>query len=229
MENKQLDPQELLEKVLNISKEYAEKGQTIAEEKLNIPDEGPEREKMLDGLKKGAIASAVLVGLLGTSSGRKLTGTAIKIGGVAALGTAAFKGYKNWKNKQGNPDSPIHELVDDEASERSLLIIKAMVAAAYSDTVIDDEEQAAIKRKILDSHLPKGLFDEVDRITKQPMSAMQLADAVNGEAEATEVYMAARLLIDEDSSLREKIFLDDLVAALKLDSALVKELDAQIA
>jgi len=101
------------------------------------------------------------------------------------------------------------------------------VAAAYADTDIDDKEQAAIKRQILDSHLPKAVFEDVEKITEQPMSAMQLANEVSSETEATEVYIAARMLIDEDSSLKEKIFLDDLIAALKLDEALVKELDLQ--
>ena len=82
--------EQLLESLLEKGRQYAEKGQEVAEQKLNIPSEGPEREIMLDGLKKGAIASAVLVGLLGTKGGRSLTGTAIKLGGLAAIGAAAF-------------------------------------------------------------------------------------------------------------------------------------------
>ena len=48
--------EQLLENLLATGKEYAEKGQSVVEEKLNIPSEGEEREIMLDGLKKGAIA-----------------------------------------------------------------------------------------------------------------------------------------------------------------------------
>ena len=77
---------ELLDNLLSASKAVAEKGKNYAEDMLNIPEGGVERENKVDGLKKGALASAVLFGLLGTKGGRSLTGKVIKIGGIAALG-----------------------------------------------------------------------------------------------------------------------------------------------
>ena len=65
MSDQQLSPQSVLDQILNVGKEYLQKGQDLAEDKLNIPEQGEERELMLNGLKKGAIASAVLVGLIG--------------------------------------------------------------------------------------------------------------------------------------------------------------------
>jgi len=117
MTDSKFDPKGILDSLLNVGKEYVEKGQSMAEEKLNIPDDGPEREVMLDGLKKGALASALIVGLLGTKGGRSLTGTAIKVGGLAALGTAAYKGYQNWKNT-GDVMTSVHELEDSAAEQR---------------------------------------------------------------------------------------------------------------
>jgi uncharacterized membrane protein YebE (DUF533 family) len=228
MNEPQINPQELLEKILNISKEFAKKGQDFAEQQLDIPERGEEREQMLDGLKKGAIASAVIVGLLGTKGGRSLTGTAIKVGGLAALGTAAYKGYQGWRNNSFDGVVPVHELDGEEADARGLLLIQAMVSAANADGKLDDEEQAMIKREILNMNLAKGLFEVVAEIIDQPLSAQELAKKVDDEGTASEVYLAAKILIDDNSSTAEVQYLADLVAGLGMSQQLVAELDKQL-
>ena len=228
MANNEFDPQALLDKVLSIGKEYVEKGQSIAEEKLNIPEGGEEREVMLDGLKKGALASALLVGLFGTKGGRSLTGSALKIGGLAALGTAAFKGYQNWR-ATGDVMTSVHELQDSAGEGRSLLLIQAMVAAANADGRIDDEEQSQIKHQILEMSLPGEIAITLENIIDSPLSAQELAQLVSDQTTASEVYLATRLLIDENSSIREKMYRDSLVAALDLPSELISSLDAEVA
>jgi len=227
MINNEFDPQALLDKILSIGKDYAAKGQSIAEEKLNIPDDGEEREVMLDGLKKGALASALLVGLLGTKGGRSLTGSALKIGGLAALGTAAFKGYQNWR-ATGDVMTSVHELQGSDGQGRSLLLIQAMVAAANADGRIDDQEQAQIKHQILEMSLPGEIAIVLENIIDSPLSAQELAQLVSDQSVASEVYLATRLLIDENSSVKEKMYRDSLVAALGLPSELVSSLDAEI-
>lgn len=228
MADQAFDPQELLDKLLNAGKEYMQKGQTLAEEKLNIPEGGEEREVMLDGLKKGALASALLVGLLGTNGGRSLTGSALKIGGLAALGTAAYKGYQNWQ-ATGDAFTPVHELKNSDGEERGLLLIEAMVAAASADGRIDDDEQSKIKHQILEMSLPGEMAVMLENIIDSPLSAQELAQKVNGQAEASEVYLATRILIDDDSSIKEKMYRDSLVAALGLPNELVASLDAEVA
>jgi len=49
----------LLDKLLAGGQQLATKGQDMAEQQLNIPAAGPERDTMLNGMKKGALASAV--------------------------------------------------------------------------------------------------------------------------------------------------------------------------
>lgn len=231
--DKQLDSKELLEKLLNACKDLAEKGkekgQTLAENTLNIPESGEAREQMLDGLKKGALATAVVVGLLGTKGGRSLTGKAMKIGGLAALGTAAFKGYKRWQasNIETAP-APIHELNGAAQQERALLMITAMVAAANADGKIDDEESAKLKHEILNLNLPQNLFETVTAIIESPLTAKQLAEKVNNIEESSEVYLAVRIFIDGESSSKEVAFLTDLVTELEMDQDLILELDKQI-
>lgn len=229
----------LLDKLLSAGKEYAAKGQDLAEEKLNIPEQGIERDAMVDGMKKGALASAVLVGLLGTKTGRNLTGTAIKLGGLAALGTAAFKGYQNWK-ETGSPlgsssDSgsdadqvAVHKLVQDSANSRSTLILKAMVSAAHADGHVDNEEIQAIRHELIEMHLPESMAAEVESILDAPVSAEALASLVDNEQVASEVYLATRLIINNKSSAQEQGYLQDLVHALGVSKELRESLDAQL-
>ncbi len=226
----------VLDKLLATAKEYAskgvEKGQDFTEEKLNIPETGAERDAMVDGLKKGALASAVLLGLLGTKTGRKLTGKAIKIGSIAALGTAAYKGYQNWK-ATGDPLSasasqPLHKLEDDEANQRSLLIIKALVAAAHADGHVDDQEIQAIRRELIEMHLPQELAIQVEDILESPMTAQNLAALADSSQAASEVYLATRLIIGEHSSEQEQAYLVALSDALAIDEPLQSSLDSQV-
>ena len=43
-------------------------------------------------------AGALVAVLLGTGTGRQVTGTALKLGGLAAIGGLAYKAYQNYKN-----------------------------------------------------------------------------------------------------------------------------------
>lgn len=223
-----MDTKQFLEQLLNSGRQLAEKGQAVAEDKLNIPQEGAEREQKLSGLKQGALMAAVLTALIGTRGGRKLTGTAIKLGGLAALGGIAYKAYQNWRGDSAEPASPIHQLDGEQANERSLLLIQAMVAAANADGHIDAEEQALIRQQILDMDLPESLLDEIKDIVKTPPSVAQIAAKVDGPETAGEVYLAARLLADPASSIDEKQFLDSLVIGLNMDPGLRSELDNQL-
>ena len=217
---------ELLDNLLSASKAVAEKGKNYAEDMLNIPEGGVERENKIDGLKKGALASAVLFGLLGTKGGRSLTGKVIKIGGIAALGTAAYKGYQYWRNDRKGVS--IHELTGVEAQDRSLLLISAMVSAANSDGKLDDNESSILKREILDMNLSKDLFDQVSQIVQQPLSVTELCDRVSDDAVASEVYLAARIFIDDESSAAEQNYLNDLVDGLGLSQELVTALETEL-
>ena len=227
MESNQFKPLDLLEKVLKSSKDIAAKGQSYAEDALNIPESGAERENKIDGLKKGAIATAVLFGLLGTKGGRSITGKAIKIGGIAALGTAAYKGYKHWRGNRIGVS--VHELNGDEAEERAFLLIAAMVSAAHADGKLDDDESKLLKREILNLKLSEDLLDQIASIVNHPLSAIELSERVTDDAVASEVYLAARIFIDGNSTSEELSYLSDLVNALGLSEELIAVLDSELA
>jgi len=227
MDKNQINPQELLEKILSASKDLAQQGKNYAEDALNIPEQGVEREKKLAGLKKGAIASAVLFGLLGTKGGRSITGKAIKIGSIAALGTAAYKGYKHWQSQRDGVS--VNDLDKTAAQERSLLIISAMVSAANADGKLDDKESSLLKSKILDMKLSEQFLDEIKDIADNPLTISQLCERIKDDLAASEVYLASRIFIDDSSSDKEIAYLDELVKSLGLSQELIAELDSQVA
>ena len=226
MDSNEFKPHDLLEKILAASKDIAQKGKSYAQDALNIPEQGVERDSKIDGLRKGAIATAVLFGLLGTKSGRSITGKAVKIGGIAALGTAAFKGYKYWS--ENRPGVPVHELEGDEAQARAFLLIAAMVAAAHADGAFDDQESALLKREILDMNLSQSLLNDVAQIVDHPLTAVELCERITNDAMASEVYLASRIFIDCDSSDAELDFMNDLISGLGMSEELVAALDAEL-
>lgn len=232
MSDKKLNPQAVLEQILSVGKDYLQKGQDLAEDKLNIPEDGEQRDVMLSGLKKGALASAVLVGLIGTKGGRKLTGVALRMGGIAALGTAAVKGYQNWRgNKDDASDATVavHELGANDAHQRSKLLITAMVSAANADGNLDNQEQQKLKHEILEMHLPSHLADDLKGIIDNPLDAKSLAAQVSDLEAASEVYLASRLFIGDHSSKAEQTYLDELVNDMGVDKQLIDALEEQVA
>jgi len=78
-----MNAKSLLEELLNTGREMAAKGQAVVEKKLDIEEPGEKRDATISGLKTGAVAAGVMALLVGTKSGRKLTGSALKLGSFA--------------------------------------------------------------------------------------------------------------------------------------------------
>ena len=74
----------------------AAKGQAVVEKKLDIEEPGEKRDATISGLKTGAVAAGMMALLVGTKSGRKFTGSALKLGSLAAVGGIAWQAYQNW-------------------------------------------------------------------------------------------------------------------------------------
>ena len=131
-----MNAQQILDMLLNSGKELVEKGTSLAEAKLNIPDDPEKREAMMVGAGKGALTAGALAVLLGTGAGRKLTGATLKLGSLAAVGGLAYTAFENWKSKQTDSQvvvdagKPVNELTGEASEKRSKAILKAMIAAA---------------------------------------------------------------------------------------------------
>ena len=219
----------LLENLLQSGKELAAKGQAVAEEKLGLPAEGSDRDAQMSGLKKGAIAGGLLALLLGTRSGRKLTGTALKWGSLAAIGGVGYKAYKKWQEQQGATEelgSPILELNDEAAEKRSTILVKAMIAAAKADGHIDAEEISRIKGELAEMNLDATVASLLESEIAKPLSVAEVAAEADSPAAAVEMYLASKLVID-DENVQERTYLNDLARELQLPGQLIEQVDAE--
>jgi uncharacterized membrane protein YebE (DUF533 family) len=188
-------------------------------------------------------AGAIVAVLLGTGTGRKVAGTALKAGGLAAIAGLAYKAYQNYQTgkepgatAQGGPlllppptDTPFdpHAAPQGEA-EFALTLVRAMIAAAKADGHIDAQEKSRIADKLrtsgLDADAESFLLAELDR----PLDLDVLVAGARTEAQRAELYTASRLAIDPDTRA-ERGYLDLLAGRLKLPDALVDHIEATVA
>ena len=229
-----MDLKGLLNQVLNSGTSLAGQGKGRLEKGLNIPGAGSERNAMLSGLGKGALAGGALSLLLGTKKGRHLGGKALGVGSVAALGTLAYKTYRDWQgSNQGAGNAGVdgveqeRELLPGSEEQQSMLLLQAMIAAAKADGHVDDAE----KNRIQEVVKSMGATEQVNRFVQQeldkPLDPAEVAGSVSRPEQAAEVYLASLLVVDEQNYM-EKAYLQELAKQLQLDRGLVADLEAQV-
>jgi uncharacterized membrane protein YebE (DUF533 family) len=193
--------------------------------------------------KDNPLATGALVAvLLGTGAGRKLTGSAVKLGGLAAVAGLAYKAYQNYQaGKQPGAGGAEPELLPPPSdtpfdpkqapqgeAEFALVLVRAMIAAARADGHIDDAERSRIADKLrlsgIDHEEEEFLLAELER----PVDLDELVAAAKTDAQKAELYTASRLAIDPDSRA-ERGYLDLLAGRLKLPDALVDHIEATVA
>ncbi len=231
-----MDTKSFLDELLKTGKEYASKGREIAEEKLKMPKEGEKGyDATVDGMKKGAMAVGVLALLLGTGAGRRVTGSALKIGSLAAIGGIGWKAYQNWVTQKTEIDQevqdmasnakiiPINELGEAEANERSQILLKAMIAAAKADGHINKKEVAAIDEQIEKLGLTGDVATLMQSEIAKPLDVKEIAELAENSAIAAEIYLVSAVVTDKENSM-EREYLDSLAKAMKLPEGLVEQL-----
>jgi uncharacterized membrane protein YebE (DUF533 family) len=225
-----MDTKALLDELLNAGKDLAGRGQQVAESKLGIPSEGPERGATLSAMGKGAAAAGVLALLLGTGAGRKLTGGALKLGSLAALGGVAYKTYQNWRagrpGETAEAGTPAGNLTGPAAEQRSRALIKAMMVAAKADGHVDEAERQRIFAGIARLGVQGEAVELLSAEINAPVDPAAVAAGADSPEAAAEIYLASLLVIDTDQPSERK-YLDDLARHLGLDGALVAELEKQ--
>lgn len=188
---------------------------------------------------KNPVATSVAIGglaavLLGTGAGRKIVGSAARMGGMALVGGLAYKAFQNYQAGRPLLDSQNagQELQQPQAlpapsptNEQALRLVRAMVAAASSDGIVDNFE----RHTIIGNLKAAGLEDEAAQFLEDefanPADPATLAQGVTNAEEAAQVYAAARLAIDPDTA-DEQAFLRALAGALQLEPSLVAHIDA---
>lgn len=198
-------------------------------------------------LGTGALAAGLAARLFGSKRLRDVSGTALQVGAVAAIGGLAYKAYQNYQ--QGRPvipetiSSALTNIpksvagkvgphapgawvpVGPQADQRAKLLLSAMVSAAASDGHLDGVEYGRIRAQLL----KQGWSEEEQLFLSQallkPATIEELAVEATSLAQRVEVYTAARLAIDADAP-SEHEWLDRLAKALALEAGLKAHLDA---
>lgn len=222
-----MDINHLLEQLLKTGKDTVQQGQTLAEQKLGIPAEGAERDSMLSGMKTGAAAAGILALLLGTRTGRKVTGVGLKVGSVAALGGVAYQMYQRWQ-AENNPTATVEAKTpmllpapEQAPLLSSEVLLKAMVAAAKADGQVDEQELQTIRTKMAELQLEQDLNDLLMNELIKPLTAQEVAALAKGDKQAgLELYLVSSLLLDKQQEA-ERVYLNDLQTALGLPDTVV--------
>ncbi|MGV8936469.1 MAG: tellurite resistance TerB family protein [Allorhizobium sp.] len=191
-------------------------------------------------LATGAIGAV----LLGTGTGRALTGSVLRLGGLAAIAGLGYQAYKNYQagnapdiapaKGQGEQvllpppaDSPFSVDAPTASNDFALTLVRAMIAAAKSDGHIDDDERGLIMSKVQMSGLGAEAQAFLDRELAGATDIDALVSAVKTEEQKVELYTASRLAIDPDSRA-ERGYLDLLAGRLGLADALVDHIEATV-
>ena len=239
-----MDTQQFLEDLLKSGSALAEQGKAMAIEgvakakeglaeakertEMQIPEAGPERDKMIQQLGVGAAAGGLLALLVGTKSGRKVLSPALKLGSLAALGTVGYKVYQKYLEDQGlaSEGSSIGQLEGEPRNTRAMTIIRAMIAAAKADGTIDGEEREAITAQIKAAGLEADATTILMNEILQPLNVEEIAAASDSPEAAVEIYLASMAIVDVDNE-KERAFLDKLADAMKIAPELKANIEAE--
>ena len=188
----------------------------------------------------GGLAGGTLASMLTKKKGKKLAGSALKLGGLALVGGLAYKAWQNYHqgslttSDSGIPIPPTdgaflpHSSDETATNSLSLLLARAMISAAKADGQIDVQESQAILNQINSLNLPAEdkafLFEEYGR----PLDIEGLTADVDSPEHAAEVYAASAIMVDPPSA-PEKLYLDTLARSLRLEAGLIQQIQHTIA
>lgn len=166
--------------------------------------------------------SSALIGILSMVLGRNGGANLTKLGSLAALGGMAYKAYQAYQQSQaGRSTEDLSQAFQAPSTDlNNSVILQAMIAAAFADGELDDNEQAILEKEGENN-------PALAQLVANPATPQEIAQNIgNNPALAAQVYLAARLVCQE-LSRKEILFLAELANALKLDDALVEQLEKQ--
>ncbi len=177
-----------------------------------------------------ALAGGALGLLLGSKSGRKMGGKVLGYGGLAVLGTLAYKAYQNYQGQTTNKGQillpPLELLPDKEAEVHCKAILVALIAAAKADGHIEGREQQLIDQEIAKFTTTDILRNWLNSELKKPLDPADVAKSAITQTIAAEMYLASLLVVDSQNFM-EKSYLDELARQMNLPQGLKSELAQQ--
>ena len=170
----------------------------------------------------------LLAGLLGTSGGRKIIGGVAKTGIVAALGALA---YRTWQGRKD--ESPGEEVAaraagyvgeDNQDAQFSEAIVRVMIAAAYADGVLDEEERRTLTTKL--AALDASPEERALLVAPQSNEALyeRIVYSALSPNHAAQLYAAASVVAGVRNDA-ERSFLRELAERLGVDHRHAKAMD----
>jgi uncharacterized membrane protein YebE (DUF533 family) len=186
---------------------------------------------LLTGAGGGALAAGTIGVLMGSKKARKMSGTALKYGGLAALGLVAYKAFSSWQqNNASAPQVSQPRTVDRvpalEAEFHGKAVLRAIIAAAKADGHIDDRERQLIDQSIAQLTSDQELQSWVDQELRKPMDPAEIATSATTPEIAAEMYLASLLMVDEENFM-ERAYLDELARKMNMDPSFKLELERQ--
>lgn len=233
MSNSNINPQELLEQILAAGqdllnqgqsktgelsvrgKDIAQKGEDYLVDKLGVDDTDASRNALRKGVGAGAAAGALAL-LLSSRSGRKM----VTLGGLAGLGTIAYKAHKAGKMPK-SADDVIGLLKGPDAEIRSEILMTAMVAAAKADGEISEHELALIEAKY------EGASGDLRAALNTAPKAYDVAKLAKSPQAAAEIY-AVSCRIANGLNPKERDYLDKLAMALELEPQIAALIETDV-
>ncbi len=207
-----MDARSLLDQFLASARQASATGADWAADKAGVGDDPAKKDAFLKGVGGGAAAAGALAILLGTRSGRKVGGSALKLGALAAVAGLAYKAYRDHQ-AGGAP-----ELADNA---RANVMILAMAAAAKADGEVDPQE--ALSLNVSDDPEAAEILKYALAMDADPAAVAALSTSPEL---AREIYAASVMVIGAPSS-SERVYLDALAQALDLEPGLAATIESQ--
>ncbi len=193
----------------------------------------------------GGLAGGLASKMISGKAVKKLGSSALKLGGVAAVGALAYTAYKRYNDTQQGvavassvkadelSAAPAGSAYLPEPSDQAansalgLILVRAMIAVARADGRLDAQESQTIFQKIeslgLDSESQNLLVQEMGH----PVDVDTIINSASSPEIAAEIYIASLLAVEVDNAA-EKSYLAMLAARLQLPPQLVTELERQV-
>ncbi len=205
--------------------------------------------QVTDYAKRNPGMSTVIAGGLASvlMGGGKMKPNALTLGGLAALGTLAYKAYQQYQvNNPAAPPvpaqppaartapagsalpPPVAQHTETAEDAAALSIIVAMIAAAKADGHVDDAERQKILGKLSEGGLTAEEQAFFEHELAAPLDFNRVVGLATSPEQAIQLYAASLLAITPDQPA-ERAYLDMLAARLGLEPGLKVAIEQAVA
>lgn len=190
----------------------------------------------------GAEIDRVMTLFINNKATRKLAKAVVRYNSAAVLGALAYRANENWRSHTSLHDvepitghditqsSPLPQFIDyrEDYGEGFLapILMKAMIAAAKADGLVNADEQHQLLKAAWHLGFNPDEIDFISALMKRDISLEEMAQSVARNKHKSEVYLAAYFAISGENDAGRD-FLTALANAMGLDDGLWNYLERQ--